>query len=468
MVLPGLHEIGTAFSSIGKLVTGDVKGAGEVWEKYSEESVIGSGVRSAYHGITGDKEEAARIAKGMGRATGRALTGGGLLSEIPVFKELDKAGKSLGDVLGGGDTESARKRWTEEYVEEYCDGSNWAKAGVQAATVAGGIGVTLLTGGLATAPFYAAVSGAGAGLGVANNAANQGIDIAAGKKDKFDSGELVGSGLTGGAMAAIGGKVNRAMDRAVLKSAQNAELAGTGQTMFTDIDPFRDIKYEVPRVSNPGLNAENLARISSGSRNSGASSAASSSSAVSSSSAAASSSTSAASQATAASAASHMSNCSAASSAYSEISRVSKAYSNAERLRVARLVEYAESQLQHARRHLEELVRNGVARGDAAARELLNGRPANGIWDNLASNLWKNAMPRLFDNILNHPEVILVDVTYRGIGDFVAFVLKETRDVVLFAVRLGRDGKLKYHFHMAYKAGEAQMAHILSQAGRLN
>jgi len=465
MVFPGLHEIGTTFSSIGKLVTGDVKGAGEVWEKYSEESVIGSGVRSAYHGITGDKEEAARIAKGMGRATGRALTGGGLLSEIPVFKELDKAGKSLGDVLGGGDTESARKRWTEEYVEEYCDGSNWAKAGVQAATVAGGIGVTLLTGGLATAPFYAAVSGAGAGLGVANNAANQGIDIAAGKKDKFDSGELVGSGLTGGAMAAIGGKVNRAMDRAVLKSAQNAELAGTGQTMFTDIDPFRDIKYEVPRVSNPGLNAENLARISSGSesssvyhhyvpRNSGASSAASSSS-------------SAASQATAASAASTVSNGSC-TSAYSDISRVSKAYSDGARRDVASKVEYAACQLQHARRHLEELVPNGMARGDAAAIELMKARPANGVWDSLPSNLWKKTMPRMFDNILNHPEAILVDVTYRGIGDFVAFVLKETRDVVLFAVRLGRDGKLKYHFHMAYKAGEAQMAHILSQAGRLN
>ena len=53
---------------------------------------------------------------GMGRATGRAVCGGGLLSEVPGFKELDKCGKSLGDVIGGGDEESARKRWTEEYV----------------------------------------------------------------------------------------------------------------------------------------------------------------------------------------------------------------------------------------------------------------------------------------------------------------------------------------------------------------
>merc|ERR1712037_185955 len=47
-----------------------------------------------------------------------AVCGGGLLSEVPGFKELDKCGKSLGDVIGGGDEESARKRWTEEYVKE--------------------------------------------------------------------------------------------------------------------------------------------------------------------------------------------------------------------------------------------------------------------------------------------------------------------------------------------------------------
>ena len=154
---------------------------------YSEQSVIGSGARAAYHGINGDTEEATRIVKGMGRAAGRAVsqtvTGGGLLKEVPGFKELDKAGKSLGDLVVG-DTESAKKRFTEELYNEYTSGSNWAKAGVGIAAA----GLTLATGGLG----YGLVA-------AAKNAANQGIEIAAGEKENFDAGALIASGLIGAA-----------------------------------------------------------------------------------------------------------------------------------------------------------------------------------------------------------------------------------------------------------------------------
>ena len=192
MVLPLLHELGTIATSACKLVVGDTEGAGKAWVDYSEQSVIGSGARAAYHGISGDTEEATRIVKGMGRAAGRAVsqavTGGGLLKEVPVFKELDKAGKSLGDLVVG-DTESANKRFTEELYNEYTSGSNWAKAGVGIAAA----GLTLATGGLG----YGLV--AAAAVAAAKNAANQGIEIAAGEKENFDAGAVIASGLIGAA-----------------------------------------------------------------------------------------------------------------------------------------------------------------------------------------------------------------------------------------------------------------------------
>ena len=187
MVVPLFHELGTIATSVGKLIVGDTEAAGKAWVDYSEQSVIGSGARAAYHGINGDTEEATRIVKGMGRAAGRAVsqtvTGGGLLKEVPVFKELDKAGKSLGDLVVG-DTESAKKRFTEELYNEYTSGSNWAKAGVGIAAA----GLTLATGGLG----YGLVA-------AAKNAANQGIEIAAGEKENFDAGALIASGLIGAA-----------------------------------------------------------------------------------------------------------------------------------------------------------------------------------------------------------------------------------------------------------------------------
>ena len=58
----------------------------------------------------------------MGRATGQALLGGGMLESVPVFQEVATGGKFLGDMIGGGDDERARKRWGD-YAENSTVGS---------------------------------------------------------------------------------------------------------------------------------------------------------------------------------------------------------------------------------------------------------------------------------------------------------------------------------------------------------
>ena len=58
----------------------------------------------------------------MGRATGKILCGGGLLRDVPVFHEAATCGESLGDMIGGADTQSAAQRW-EHYANESVIGS---------------------------------------------------------------------------------------------------------------------------------------------------------------------------------------------------------------------------------------------------------------------------------------------------------------------------------------------------------
>jgi hypothetical protein len=77
--LPVVHEIGTSCSSLRKR---------DVWEKYSEESIVGSGVKAAVLAINKDLKGAERCGKGMGRAFGQAILGGGLLSDVPILKEV--------------------------------------------------------------------------------------------------------------------------------------------------------------------------------------------------------------------------------------------------------------------------------------------------------------------------------------------------------------------------------------------
>jgi len=114
--LPVIHEVGTSFVSLGNAITGHPKKARKRQNNYAKESVIGSYVAAGVELCKGNEDKAEEYLKGKGRATGKAVVGGGILRDIPVFHELATCGESLGDVIGGGDTKSAEKRW-ETYVE---------------------------------------------------------------------------------------------------------------------------------------------------------------------------------------------------------------------------------------------------------------------------------------------------------------------------------------------------------------
>ncbi|ELU08824.1 hypothetical protein CAPTEDRAFT_208129 [Capitella teleta] len=223
--LPILQEVGTAFVSLGDLITGNPKKAGQRWENYAEESVIGSGAASLVCLIANDKEKAEEYAKGMGRATGQAVLGGGLLENIPVFQEISTTGKALGDLIGGGDTESAAKRY-EDYIENSMIGStvgsvvakvegddkraeelikNAGKATLSAGMTGGAIGLTVLTGGLAAPLGTAASVAAGATVGAASSATTGAVDQALYNDGEIDAGALVGGTIMGGATGAYGG-----------------------------------------------------------------------------------------------------------------------------------------------------------------------------------------------------------------------------------------------------------------------
>jgi hypothetical protein len=114
--LPLLHEVFTATTSLAAVVTGKPEAATAIVDGWKKESVIGSGVMAAHSRYRGDEAGASEYARGFRRATGRALMGGGLFNEVPLFHELSTTGESLADVLGDGDTDSARQHW-EEYSE---------------------------------------------------------------------------------------------------------------------------------------------------------------------------------------------------------------------------------------------------------------------------------------------------------------------------------------------------------------
>lgn len=200
--IPVIHEVGTACRSAGHAVTGSPEKARAVWTEYADESVIGSGVYSAVLATKGEKEKAKKVAKGCGRAIGQAALGGGLLRDVPVFKELSKCGKSLGDVIGGGDTKKAGERWTKEYLEEIRDPDRFKKAFVSVGVTAAAVGVTVLSAGLATPAFVGVAATSGAVAGTVESTAKQHIDVVAGKQQSIEFGEVLGAA---GAGAAIGG-----------------------------------------------------------------------------------------------------------------------------------------------------------------------------------------------------------------------------------------------------------------------
>ena len=247
--LPVVHEVVTSFQSLGDAITGDVDGARNRWKRYAEQSVIGSGVYAAVEAARGNKERATKLGKGMGRATGSALLGGGLLRNVPGFHELATAGDSLGDVIRGVDTKAAEKRW-KVYAENSVIGSgvhaaveaskgnieraeqlgkNMGKATLSAGVTVAAVGATIATAG-AAAPLGAAVAAGtgavvGAGAGAGATAAEQAI-----RGDKINAGDVVAAGLMGGVGGGIGGAIaGRAM--AAAKVANLAEVDAVAARM---------------------------------------------------------------------------------------------------------------------------------------------------------------------------------------------------------------------------------------------
>ena len=222
--LPVVHEVTTLFQSLGDAITGDLDGAANRWNTYAEQSVIGSGVYAAVEAARGNKEKAIELGKGMGRATGSALLGGGLLRNVPVFHELATAGDSLGDVIGGGDTETAAQRWGD-YAENSVMGSgvyaaveagkgntdraeelgkNMGKAAISAGITTAAVAATIATGGAAAPLGAAAAAGVGAAVGAGVGAGTAAAEQAL-RKDKIEAGNVVAAALMGGVGGAVGG-----------------------------------------------------------------------------------------------------------------------------------------------------------------------------------------------------------------------------------------------------------------------
>jgi hypothetical protein len=112
--IPLLHETMTVASAGAMVVTGNRQAAAKAIEDWKSESVVGSGVLAV---LGADTREAGAYARGFRRAAGKAVLGGGILRNVPVFHELATTGEALADVVGDGDTQAASKRFTA-YKEE--------------------------------------------------------------------------------------------------------------------------------------------------------------------------------------------------------------------------------------------------------------------------------------------------------------------------------------------------------------
>merc|ERR1711998_528850 len=116
--LPVVHEVCTSVGSLGDAIVGRPDKARQRWTHYAEESFFGSGIYAAVEASKGNHVRANELGKGMGRATGKIICGGGLLRDVPILQELATCGESLGDMIAGGDHNSARLRW-----DNYAEGS---------------------------------------------------------------------------------------------------------------------------------------------------------------------------------------------------------------------------------------------------------------------------------------------------------------------------------------------------------
>ena len=261
--VPGVHEVGTTFASLGDVITGDQEKARERWENYAKESVVGSYVASVVELCKDNPDKAEEYLKGMGRATGKAVLGGGFLRDVPVFHELAVLGESLGDVIGGGDTESAKKRW-ETYVESSVIGGGIAgiaakidgddeeaekllkgcgKAALRCGVTAVGAAATAVTGGLAVPYGVAASAATGAAVGGATGAGSTALVQFINKGKVDDAGAIVGNGLFG---AFVGGvsegnaakRAKRAASKAKTQASRPKRVKPNSESTSSEADYF--------------------------------------------------------------------------------------------------------------------------------------------------------------------------------------------------------------------------------------
>lgn len=247
--IPVVHEFVTCVQSLGDALAGDTKSARKRWNTYAKESVIGSTVAGIYYSARNDKSRAKEYFKGTGRAFGKAVLGGGILKSVPLFHELATAGESLGDVIGGFDTKSARQRW-KNYAENSVIGSfcyamhesingredharklmkNSGKALINAGATVTAIALTSATAGLAAPLGIGTAALAGGSMGAATSVASTYVG---GKlsDEKISTGDYFGAALMGGIGGAFQGAMEaKAYNRAMKSLEQGERMIGAGE-----------------------------------------------------------------------------------------------------------------------------------------------------------------------------------------------------------------------------------------------
>ena len=217
--LPVIQELGTGFQALGDHVTGNPEKARERWDNYYHESVVGSAWAGAVERAKGNEDKAKEYFRGFKRATGKAIFGGGLLRDVPVFHELAVSGESLGDIISSGDTAAARTRW-RMYLESSVIGGSlgtvaatvsgdkeraqklgrgFVKAGLRFGVAGISLGATASTAG-AAALYGVASTATGAVVGVLTGAASTAATQVIDEGEVHDPSAVIGNGLFGGAL----------------------------------------------------------------------------------------------------------------------------------------------------------------------------------------------------------------------------------------------------------------------------
>ena len=220
-----VQEVSTVVMVTGDLLCGDRRKAKKRTDGYFKQSVVGSLVAGTVEKVKGNDDEAKKFYKGCGRATGRAICGGGFMENVPVFHELSTVGKSLGEVIAC-DPENIQKH-VEGYVENSVIGSfvgacvedlkgnkerrnellkNSGKAAISAAVSGGAMAATAITGGAAAPLGVAASAAVGGAMGATTSVlAQRTNDILYNDGKPSSGGDYVGGALLGGTLGAISG-----------------------------------------------------------------------------------------------------------------------------------------------------------------------------------------------------------------------------------------------------------------------